>query len=150
MLVKNILTHSPATAAPDATVLSVSEMMREDDTGAVIILDEGRVVGIVTDRDITTQLPTCDKLTLARPVSEIMTLNPLTCFDDQNVVDAAVIMADHQVRRLPVMNRGNQLVGMLTVDLIAENYSEKVAGETLGEIVESRLRKPRRSDMPNQ
>ena len=146
MLVKSILTRPPTIADSDATILAVSEMMREDDTGAVIIFDEGHLVGVVTDRDIATQLSNSDMHGLTRPISQIMTPDPLTCFDDQDVVDAAAIMADHQVRRLPVIDHANHIVGLLTVDIIAENYSEQVAGETLGEIVELRSRKPYHTD----
>jgi CBS-domain-containing membrane protein len=79
---------------------------------------------------------------LNQRVSQIMTRDPLTYFFDQNAVDAAMIMADHQVRCLPVIDGAQRLVGLLTADLIAENYSEHLAGETIGEIGESRAIRP--------
>lgn len=142
MLVKSILDHPPTTAEPSATIGSVASIMRSDGMGAVVILDKDRLVGIVTDRDVALRVGDCNVCAQTRPISKIMTHNPLTCFDDQNVEEAAMIMADNQVRYLPVINHTQDLVGLLTIDVIAENYSERLAGETLGEIVEHRRSNP--------
>ena len=100
-------------------------------------MDLGALVGIVTDRDIVIRaLGNPDRvISLAR---EIMTPDPLTCLEDQDVAEAAVIMGDNQIRRLPVLRRDGQLVGVLSLGDIAENFSEGLAGEVLGEVVEGR------------
>ncbi len=67
-----------------------------------------------------------------------MTSKVVTCHPDQTVNEIATIMGDHQIRRLPVTNHDNVVVGMVTVGDIARDASEHVAGETLGEIVEER------------
>lgn len=144
MRVKSLIDHPPIKVDPETTVLAVSAMMRQDDTGAVLVFDDQRLVGIVTDRDIATKLTPFGAPALAQPIARFMTLDPLTCRDDQDVLDAALLMADYQVRRLPVLDHSGQVVGMLTLDMIAENFCEHVAGETLGEIVEQRARKPLR------
>jgi CBS domain-containing protein len=123
--------------------MKVAGLMCEHDTGSVLILDHDMLVGIITDRDIVKGLvsagyPGCDW-----PVSRFMTPRPLTCFDDQPVEEALAIMADNQVRRLPVLNHESHLVGMLSVDMIAEHFSEHLAGQILGEIVERRSRRGR-------
>ncbi|MFT4784011.1 MAG: signal-transduction protein with cAMP-binding, CBS, and nucleotidyltransferase domain [Paracoccaceae bacterium] len=142
MLVKNILSGPPATADCCATIRAVARMMRDNDTGAVIILDHERLVGIVTDRDIVTRLSSPVSQAWEQPVASIMTPDPWTCHEDQNVADAAVIMADKQVRHLPVVNQARHVTGVLSLDDIAENYCESTAGETLGEIVERRKNSP--------
>ena len=144
MRVKSLIDHPPVTVGPDATVLAVTTMMREDDIGAVLVLDRNRLVGIVTDRDIATKLTPFGAPALAQPIARFMTLDPLTCSPDQDVRDATVLMADFQVRRLPVLDASGRVVGLLTLDMIAEDFCEHLAGETLGEIVEQRSRKPLR------
>lgn len=137
------LVKQPATTvSPNANILLVSKLMREDRTGAILVVEENQLVGIVTDRDVVTRLDVSDAHTLLHPVSQIMTRNPLTCPEDATVIQAAVIMADNQVRRLPVIDVSGKIIGLLTLDNIAEDYSENLAGETLGEIVEYRRKRP--------
>jgi CBS domain-containing protein len=144
MLVKSILNKWPPAAARDASVIAVSRMMLAKNSGAVLILGGGGLVGIVTDRDIVVRLLTSGLNAMDRTIEQIMTPDPFICFDDHKIEDAAIIMADNQVRHLPVMDRSHALAGMLTLDLIAEHYSEQLAGETLGECVERRKARPRK------
>ena len=67
-----------------------------------------------------------------------MSKGAITCFADQNVAEAAAIMGDNQVRRLLVLDRSHRVLGVLSLGDIAENASEDLAGEALGEIVETR------------
>ena len=137
------LVKQPATTvSPTASIRRVSKLMREDQTGAILVVEDSKLVGIVTDRDVATRLDFSETCALLRQVSQIMTCNPLTCAGDATVLQAAVIMADYQVRRLPVIGRSGKVIGLLTLDDIAENYSGNLAGETLGEIVEYRRKRP--------
>lgn len=138
MLVKSILTKPATVVAPDTSVASVSKVMRGNNSGAVLVLHGQTLVGIVTDRDVVKCLAATGSQICHQPVSSVMTPDPLTCYSDQRIEDAAIIMADHQMRRLPVVNHSGDVVGLLTLDLIAENFSEHLAGEVLGEIVERR------------
>ena len=73
-------------------------------------------------------------------MSDAMIREPASCRADQDVAEAAAIMGDEQVRHLLVLDRSGGLVGVLSVDDIAENASEELAGHALGEIVEKRAR----------
>lgn len=138
MLVKSLLNRFPSTTGLNASVIEVSRLMHEDGAGAVIVVSSGRLVGIVTDRDVAIALSGHGGCVLTRSVSQVMTPDPFTCFEDQDLAEAAAIMADNQVRRLPATDHDNHLVGLLSLDSIAKDYSEHIAGEILGEIVEQR------------
>ena len=64
--------------------------------------------------------------------------NVLHCYSTQKIEEAAVVTADHEVRCLPVLDQDEEIVGVVSLDDIAENFSEHIAGETLGKIVEER------------
>jgi len=93
---------------------------------------------VITDRDIVVRFVSRDETAMHVRVGDVMTPKVLTCFDSQTIEDAAAAMGDHQVRRLPVCDEAKRLLGVLSVDRIAEEYSEHLAGEALGEIVETR------------
>lgn len=119
------------------TVPVAALRMREHGIGFLPVMNRDPIVGTITDRDVTiahVAMGGSDRET----VREIMSLPPVTCTEDASVEEAAIIMGDNQVRRLPVTDANGQLVGIISVDDIAENYAEHLAGETLGEIVEYR------------
>lgn len=138
MIVRNIM-RKPAISVPvSANISEVVSKMRKHGIGILPVTQDNKVVGVITDRDIVMRylqnidLPSQDK------VASFMSDNVLVCEAAQPIKDAAALMADHQVRRLPVCEAEGRLVGMLSLDDIAEDYSEHLAGETLGEIVETR------------
>lgn len=111
--------------------------MRDQNVDVLNVLDNDKLVGVVTGGDIVVKY-----MALGMPegcvVGDIMSTKVITCYEYQSIVEAAGMMGDHQIRQMPVYNQAERLVGMLFLDKIAENYSEHLAGETLGEIVESR------------
>ena len=112
--------------------------MRNRDVGGLAVVDRGKLVGFITDRDIVTRY-IADAVPLhLLPVAQFMTRNVISCNETDAIEAAAVRMGDHQIRRLPVFDAEGSLSGILTLDAIAEDYSEHLAGETLGEIVETR------------
>lgn len=122
---------------PSESMVAAAIKMRDQKVGVLNVLDNDKLVGVLTDRDIVLGF-----VALGMPedcvVGDIMTTNVITCYEHQTVVEAAAMLGDNQIRQMPVYNRAERLVGMLFLDKIAENYSEHLAGETLGEIVESR------------
>ncbi len=138
MLVRNIMRHPILSIPVTANVRQAACVMREHDVGALAVVRDGQLIGIITDRDIVTRCVATGKSDEMHEVTEFMTENVITCFDHETIETASAKMGDHQIRRLPVLDDVNDLAGMLTVDGIAEEYCEKLAGETLGEIVESR------------
>jgi CBS domain-containing protein len=111
------LCHQPPVAgSPGDPLALLVQKMQDQNVGAVVIVDERRrVVGIVTDRDIALALGT-QRATIATTAAEIMTTNVKTIWSDQGIFNATQFLLGHQVRRLPLINRQEELVGLLSVD----------------------------------
>ena len=133
MKVSEAMTKQVVTAAPGDSVQKVAGIMLNIDSGAVPILEDGKVVGLVTDRDIVLQV-VAKGGALSTPVSGVMSGDVQTCKEDDNLSDAAAQMASHQIRRLVVANDAGALVGILSLGDIAVDYGAKVVGKTLEEI----------------
>lgn len=138
MNVKSVMTQFDLSLSPWNTIREAAAIMRDKDVAALPIKSDDSPLGLVIDRDIIVRLLPEARDAGSRPVKDVMISHPATCLADQDVVEAAVIMSDEQVRHLLVMDRSGRLVGVLSVDDIARNASEELAGQTLGEIVEQR------------
>lgn len=138
MNVKSLMSRTNLSLSPWSKVRDAAAIMRDNRVAALPVKGDGLPLGIVTDREIVMRLLPEAGDAGARPVSDAMTRDPVTCFADQDVTEAAAIMGDEQVRHLLVLERSGDLVGVLSVDDIAENASEELAGQALGEIVEKR------------
>ncbi len=114
--VKEKLSSDVECVSPDMSLTDIGKTMRDQEIGCVLVKENGQLIGIITDRDMTCRVianglnPTTITATaiMSKPVSH--------CFDDALLVDAAHIMLEKQVRRLPVLDRDKRLVGILTVD----------------------------------
>lgn len=134
---------SPVIGAETATtILEAAEKMRVHDVGTLPVFDGQKPIGIVTDRDIVTRILSAQGLSFGpdNGVVRIMSRDVITCFADQKVVEAAVLMGELRIRRLLVVDRSGAPVGILSVGDIAEHVSEELAGQILGEISEARAR----------
>lgn len=138
MLIRNLMTSPAITADPNTSVRDLAISMKTHDIGVIPIVSEKGLVGIVTDRDLVLRLLTQPGAIGDVRVSQVMSTDLVTCFADQDETEAAAIMGDNQVRRLLVQDRTGKLLGVLSVGDIAENLSEELAGQALGEIVEQR------------
>ena len=136
MKVKELMTAEPVTLAPDATLGEAATLMKQEDCGSIPIVQGGRLVGIVTDRDIVVRAIASGKDPRSTRVSEVMSADPVTIGPEDDAKDAERLMAERQIRRLPVADDG-KLVGILVIGQLArrERHEEKV-GETLKEISE--------------
>jgi len=133
MKVSEAMTAQVVTARPGTTVAEVARMMSEVESGAVPVVDDGKVVGLVTDRDIVLRV-VAKNGSLDTAIREVMTEGAETCGEDDNLADAAAAMASRQIRRLVVLNEGGNLAGILSLGDIAQDYGAKVVGKTLEEI----------------
>ncbi len=138
MLVQELMTMDIAQVTSETPIRKIAALMRLRDIGVVPVCENGRVIGVVTDRDIVTQLLPDDVSIAGKQAGDVMTSKVVTCRGDQPISEITAIMGDHQIRRLPVTNHENVLVGMVTIGDIARDFSEHMAGEALGEIVEER------------
>jgi CBS domain-containing protein len=135
MKVSDAMTAQVVTAKPTDSIQSVAKIMVEVDTGAVPIYADGKVVGLITDRDIVTRV-VAEGGSIQGPVSEAMSGDVQSCKEDDSVADAAGKMGSHQLRRLIVTNEDGKLVGILSLGDIATDYGNKKVGEVLEEISE--------------
>lgn len=130
MLVKEIMTHKMESVSPTALLREAARKMRELDVGSLPVVDNGMLVGMITDRDICCR-GVADALDPMRtPVREIMSRDLEFCFSDDSVTEAVRLMEFHQIRRLPVLNYDKTIAGFLSVDDITQ-YSCQLAGEVL-------------------
>lgn len=136
MLVKRVMRTPIMTVTPDTTVRAAAALMAELGLGVLPVCANGRPIGIVTDRDIVTRwVSTADA---DSDIGQIMTPEIVTCRAEQTVEQAAYLMSDNQIRRLVVVGNSGEIAGIITLGDIANDASEELAGQTLGEIVEER------------
>jgi CBS domain-containing protein len=134
MKVSDAMTGQVSTAAPTDTVRKVAQMMAHVETGAVPVVDNGKVVGLVTDRDIVLRV-VAEGRSFDSPISEAMTEGEVHSVKEDDVLaDATAKMASHQVRRLVVLNDAGALTGILSLGDVAKDYGAKQVGKALEEI----------------
>jgi CBS domain-containing protein len=116
LFIGEIMTRNVITASPSASVADVARLMRDKNIGSVVVLENGKIAGIVTERDIVTRY-------VANPmgrrpeeviIGEIMTRSPVTIRDNVDVMEAARIMAERNIRRLIVVNSRGEIVGIIS------------------------------------
>jgi CBS domain-containing protein len=93
--------------------------MRDENIGSLPVGENGQLIGMVTDRDIVARAVAENSLPSNTAVRTVMSEGIYYCFEDDTLAEAARIMAEHQVRRLPVLNRNQQLVGVIAIADIA-------------------------------
>jgi len=132
MLVKEVMTRSAQCIGPDATLQEAAEKMKSLDVGALPVCDNDRLSGMLTDRDIAVRSVCEGHDTRTKRVRDAMTAGVIWCNEDQDVADAARLMKEKQIRRLPVLNQDKRLVGIISLgDLAVETGDERLAGNTL-------------------
>lgn len=136
MKVHEIMTAHARGVSPENTLVEAAGLMRELDVGALPVCEGDRVTGMITDRDITVRAVANGRDPNATPVSEVMTPDATTVFADQEVEQAARLMQQREVRRLPVLGRENRLVGIVSLGDIAMSSNPAFSGTTLREVSE--------------
>jgi len=124
MKVNELMNSRVEFTTPTATTMEAARMMHDAHVGALPVISDGQLVGIITDRDICCKVTATGRDAGWTKVEEVMVQTVTTCFEDQNIADAANIMMQNHVRRLPVMNHDNEMVGFLSVDDLARNSHE--------------------------
>ena len=134
MQVAKIMTPDPDVARPQDTLREVAERMQSGDYGSMPVVEEGRLIGVVTDRDIALR-GVGQGLGPDAAASEVMTPDPVCVAPECDVEEAAAIMQDRQIRRLFVSD-GDRLVGVVSLGDVALEEDEALSGRTLEEISE--------------
>ena len=132
MQVRDVMTHGVECIPPDATLQEAAQRMEALDVGPLPVSEDGRLVGMLTDRDITVRATARGLDPKTTTVRQVLTPRVLYCFEDQDVEDAARLMEAQQVRRLVVLSGDKWLVGIVSLgDLAVETGDEHLAGEAL-------------------
>ena len=136
MKCKEIMTKNPICCLPGDTVDQAAQLMKDEDVGPVpVVADQQtkRLLGIVTDRDLAVKVVAEARQIAAVKVEEVMSRNPVTCHANDDLQKAIDAMEEHQVRRIPVVDDDNRIIGIIAQADIATRAHEP---ETTAEVVE--------------
>jgi CBS domain-containing protein len=133
--VRKIMTPNPRTVAPEQSVVEAARIMRDEDVGSLPVVEDERLVGVVTDRDIVVRVIAEGREPGSTSVGQIESRDVVAATADQDLDQALAEMARHQVRRLPVVE-GDRLVGVLAQADVARKADEEKTGEVVEQISE--------------
>jgi CBS domain-containing protein len=137
--IRDVMTANPKTVSQGDTVVEVARIMRDQDTGVVPVVDGKNILGVVTDRDIVVRAIADGKECNNLHVGDVMTKSVRTVKEDATVDDVLNLMGNAEVRRVPVVNQSNELVGIVSIgDLAQKTNREGKVGETIEEISKAR------------
>jgi CBS domain-containing protein len=137
ILVRHAMTESPQTITPEMNAFDAAGMMKSEDVGALPVVKDGRLVGLLTDRDLVLRVLAERQSPVDVKVGDIATTSPVTITPDMRLAEARDLMEEHQIRRLPVV-KGDQVVGMLSIgDVSWADASTREVGEALRAVSDS-------------
>jgi CBS domain-containing protein len=123
--VHEVMTDNPRCVTPETPVSEAARLMKIEDVGSLPILEGEKVTGVVTDRDIVVRAVAEEKDPRGMPVREVASRELVTIRPDEDLSEALKLMASYQVRRLPVVDEDNRLVGVLSQADVATEAKEK-------------------------
>lgn len=135
MKIEEIMSRDPYVCDPETPLSEIAATMRDLDIGIIPVCDGRKIQGTVTDRDIVLRA-VADELDPSTTVAEeVMTSEVTYCFEDEEVDEASALMEENQIRRLVVLDREMQLVGIISLgDIAAKANDDELAGATLDAI----------------
>lgn len=137
--IRDVMTPNPSTVSERDSIREVARIMKDQDTGVVPVCDGKKIIGLVTDRDIVVRLIADGKDPLNSKVSEVMTKNIRKVQDDATVNDVLKLMSSAEIRRIPVVNGNDDLVGIVSIgDLSTKTNQDGKIGRAIEEISEAR------------
>lgn len=135
MELRDIMTTDVETIRPDATIEEAARKLNDLDVGSLPVCDGDRVLGMITDRDITVRATAAGDTPSGTSVRDVMTPDAVYVYIDQSIEEAAQIMAQHQIRRLIVLNHDKRLLGIVSLgDVAVATGKDQLSGDTLEDI----------------
>jgi len=131
------MTRDPSSCLPGDSVATAAKIMKQQDVGPVLVVSDNselRLVGIVTDRDIAVNVVAEGRDPYSTRVDSIMSSSLVTCREDEDVSRAVKQMAEYQVRRIPVVDENNRVVGIIAQADIARSGQDEQVGELVEDI----------------
>ncbi len=132
--VENVMTANPRSVDPETDVAEAARILRDENVGSLPVVRDGRVTGIVTDRDLAIRVLAEGRDPRSTRVADVVSGEPVTVRADQDLDEALRLMAHHQLRRLIVVEDSDRLVGILAQADVALTGDEERAGEVVEEI----------------
>jgi CBS domain-containing protein len=134
MQIQDVMTADVSFVRPDTSILEIARKMRDGDIGSTPVVEDERLVGMVTDRDIVVRVIAEGGDVRTKTARDAMSPGVLYCFGDQTIESVLDNMGDQQIRRLPVIDRDKRLIGVVSLGDLALSGRRKAAGEALQEI----------------
>ena len=129
MKVKEMMHKDAEYVAPNAKLQVIAKKMRDYDVGSIPVCEGGRIVGMVTDRDIAVRALADGQDVSELEAKHVMSEDVVFCRDTEEAEDAIRIMEDNRIRRLPVLNEAKKLIGMVSLGDISHALSQELTGE---------------------
>ena len=134
--IREVMTSNPRTVESGAPLIEAAKLMRDEDVGIVPIVEGDRLVGTITDRDVAIRVVAEGKDSQSTTVREIASTQLVTIDPEQELEEALRLMAQHQVRRLPVVEEDGRLVGIVAQADVARHGDDARTGEVVEQISE--------------
>ena len=131
--VQEAMTSNPTAITPETTVQEAAQLMKAEDVGALPIVEDGRLTCVITDRDLAIR-GVADGLDGASSVRELASKDVVTIDPQQSLEEAARLMAEHQIRRLPVVEEDGRLIGMLAQADVPAAGHDTLTGDVVQKI----------------
>lgn len=141
MIIKDIMSKNVEIVTPDTLLHEVAKRMRQSDCGSVLVGDNDRLVGMITDRDLALRCVAASHDPEETSADEIMTQQILYCRDTDSLEDVTLNMTKNKVRRLPVLDKDKKMVGIVSLGDIAVHSTDehhRICGKALGTICAAR------------
>lgn len=133
--IKDVMTAEVVTLSPTAKATQAAEAMKSLNVGAIPICDGKRLLGMVTDRDLVVRVMAEHRNPEMEIIRSIMTTDVDYCYEDQTVEEAAHVMQDRKVRRMPIINHDKELVGIVSLgDVAVKGTDRSTTAEALEHI----------------
>jgi CBS domain-containing protein len=134
--IKENMSPNVASVDPEVSAKYIATVLRDKKIGCVPVVESGHLVGMITDRDITIRTVAEGRDTDSTIARDIMSEPVNVCHEDDLLADAAQVMEENQVRRLPVLDRDEHLVGILTADDLAWHTDHRLLGDVIQSVYE--------------
>jgi CBS domain-containing protein len=137
MQIQDIMTRDVEVIPPEATLQEAAQKMKNRDIGALPVCENGRLKGMLTDRDITVVATALGMNPSQTAAGDIMSPEVLYCYGDEEVESAASLMEEKQVRRLPILDRDKRLIGIVSLGDVAKKTQDTLlSGQVLEKVSE--------------
>lgn len=131
MKVRELMHEGVELATPDTPLAKLAKAMREKDIGCIPVATDGKLVGMVTDRDITVRAVAIGKDLSQMTAAEVMTKSVVCCRDHDKLRDVIGMMEEKKIRRVPVTDENDRVVGMISLGDISSRAPSRLSGEVL-------------------